>query len=111
MGFLPADDLQNDGIPEEKIAKLFSAGGFGEVEPPVERVSGGLMHRMFRVRAAGQDYAVKLLNPEIMKRPEAMRNYRRAESLERILEEAGLPIVPALTVNGRPKGIIYRRLS
>ena len=101
MGFLPADDLQNDGIPEEKIAKLFSAGGFGEVEPPVERVSGGLMHRMFRVRTAGQDYAVKLLNPEIMKRPEAMRNYRRAESLERILEEAGLPIVPALTVNGR----------
>ncbi len=59
------------------------------------------MHRMYRVSTPGQVYAVKHLNPEIMKRPEAMSNYRRAESLEKILEEAGIPIAPALTVNGR----------
>lgn len=59
------------------------------------------MHRMFRVSTPGQVYAVKHLNPEIMKRPEAMNNYRRAENLEKILEEAGIPIAPALTVNGR----------
>lgn len=33
---------------------------------------------------------MKHLNPVIMKRPDAMDNYRRAEKLEVILEEAGI---------------------
>ena len=85
----------------ETIRKMFRTSGLGEVLLPVAPVSGGLMHRMYRVNTAGRSYAVKHLNPEIMKRPEAMGNYRRAEGLETILEEAGIPIVPALTVNGR----------
>lgn len=85
----------------ETIRKMFRISGLGEVLLPVVPVSGGLMHRMYRVNTPGRSYAVKHLNPEIMKRPEAMSNYQRAERLETILEEAGIPIVPALTVNGR----------
>lgn len=88
-------------MTEETITKLFGAAGLGNVIPPVTPVSGGLMHRMFRVNTPGGSYAVKCLNPEIMKRPDAMNNYRRAEQLETILEEAAIPIVPALTINGR----------
>ena len=88
-------------MTEETISKLFDLIGLGKVLSPVVPVSGGLMHRMFRVTASGQVYAVKLLNPEIMKRPDAMQNYRRAESLEKVLEDTGIPIVPALSFNGQ----------
>ncbi len=43
---------------------------------------------------------MKLLNPVIMKRPDALDNFKRAETLESILQEAGIPIAPALEING-----------
>ena len=88
-------------MTENTIIRLFESCGFGEVLPPVLPVQGGFMHRMFRVNTAGGSYAVKHLNPEIMKRPGVMDNYRRAEKLEQVLEGAGIPIVPAITVGGR----------
>ena len=63
-------------------------------------VSGGLLHRMFRLDTTSGTYAVKLLNPEIMARPDAPDNYRRAEELELLLESRGLPILSAMTVSG-----------
>lgn len=63
-------------------------------EPP--RISGGFMHRMYRLDTESGSYALKLLNPEIMKRPDARANYRRAERLEKQLQDAGLPVVAAL---------------
>ena len=88
-------------MTENTIVKLFQSCGLGEVRPPVLPVQGGFMHRMFRVTAADRTYAVKYLNPEIMKRPDVMNNYRRAEELEQILEDAGIPVVPAIAVGGR----------
>lgn len=64
-------------------------------------VYGGYMHRMYRLDTTGGRYAVKLLNPEVMSRPTAMDNYRRAEALEAVLEQNGLSIVPALVFGGR----------
>lgn len=46
-------------------------------------------------------YAVKHLNSEIMKRPDALENYARAEQIERILEKNNIPIVPALVLGGK----------
>lgn len=86
---------------EKTISALFEFLSLGKVLPPVTPVSGGYMHRMYRVNTAGCSYAVKHLNPEIMKRAAVMDNYRRAEKLEQVIEDAGIPIVPALTVNGR----------
>ena len=45
------------------------------------------MHRMFRLDTESGSYALKLLNPEILKRPDARSNYRRAEKLEKQLAE------------------------
>ena len=36
-----------------------------------------------------------------MKHPSVFENYARAETLEKILEENGLPVVPALTFDGK----------
>ena len=76
---------------------------FAGLEQPFREptpVSGGLLHRMFRFDTTSGTYAVKLLNPEIMARLDAMDNYRRAEELETLLEKQGLPLLTALTVAG-----------
>ena len=86
---------------EETIIRLFESRGLGKVILPVSQVSGGFLHRMYRVDTDGQTFAVKHLNPGLMKRPGVMDNYRKAEKLEQILEDAGIPIVPALTIGGR----------
>lgn len=83
------------------ITQLFETLSLGMVTAPVTPVSGGFMHRMYKVCTANHTYAVKHLNPEIMKRPTAMENYKKAERLEAILEDAGIPIAPALTFNGK----------
>ena len=88
-------------MTENTIAKLFETRGLGKVVLPVKPVSGGYMHRMFRAETADGAYAVKYLNPEIMKRSGVMENYRRAEKLEQILEDAGIPVAPALGFGGR----------
>ncbi len=86
---------------KEIIYKLFKQYNLGELIGNVTPVSGGLMHRMFKVQTRKETYAVKCLNSEIMKRPDALDNYARAEGLEIILEKNGIPIVPALILNGR----------
>ena len=83
------------------IKKLFETLSLGIVTAPVVPVSGGFMHRIYKVCTQNHTYAVKHLNTEIMKRPKAMENYKKAERLEAILEEAGIPIVPALMFCGK----------
>ena len=83
------------------IAELTEGCGLGAPEGAISPVSGGLMHRMYRVVTRAGVYAVKLLSPEIMARPDAPGNFARAERLEAVLEENGIPIVPALSFGGR----------
>lgn len=85
---------------ENIIIKLFEDKNVGKVTLPITPVSGGFMHRMYRVDTTNKSYAVKHLNPVIMQRPGAKDNYKRAEALEKKLEEAGIPIVPATTIDG-----------
>lgn len=78
------------------ITQLFETLSLGTVTVPITSVSGGFMHRMYKVCTENHTYAVKHLNPEIMKRPAAMENYKKAEKLEVILEDEGISIVSAL---------------
>lgn len=87
-------------MSDDLIVKLFEEKNIGSIVAPIVPVSGGFMHRMYRVETDNGIYAVKHLNPGIMKRPDALDNYRRAEALEKQLEDAGIPIVPALTIDG-----------
>lgn len=70
------------------------------LSPPVH-LTGGFLHQMYSFFTQKGKYALKLLNPEIMARETAMENYRAAEELEARLEQAGLPILPALPFGGR----------
>ena len=85
----------------DNIRALAERCGLGAIEGQILAVSGGLMHKMYKVKTASGTYAVKCLNPEIMKRPDAMKNYAEAERLEKILEDKGIPVVAALSFDGK----------
>ena len=70
------------------------------IEEPM-RLTGGLMHKMYRIVTESGVYAVKCLNPHVMAHPTAAANFSAAEELERKLEETALPLLPALTIDGR----------
>lgn len=84
----------------DTIQKLFQRAGLGTVMQPIVPVSGGFLHRMYRVETAEKTYAVKHLNPDIMRRPDAVRNMQRADTLEQVLFDAGIPVVAAIAVGG-----------
>ncbi len=79
------------------INDLFRKTGLGEITGDITPVFGGLMHKMVKVCSSSGTYAVKCLNPEIMKRPGVFENYSVAETLEEKLESRGIPVVPALS--------------
>lgn len=73
----------------------------GSLTAAPTQLSGGYTHRMYALTTTQGRYAVKLLSPEIMARPDAADNYARAEAFEAQLEAAGLPILPAKVIGGR----------
>jgi len=73
----------------------------GKVSGPPRQLSGGFMHQMYALFTDCGNFAVKLLNPHIMARPDAMDNFRAAEALETQLEKTNLSILPALRFSGR----------
>ena len=85
----------------EILSSLIEKCNLGTIVSDPVPVSGGFMHRMFKVQTSTGTHAVKCLNPEIMKRPGVLDNYAEAERLERILEGDGLPVVAALTFDDR----------
>ena len=65
------------------------------------RLTGGLMHKMYRVDTDRGVFAIKLLNPFVMQRKTALENFARAERLESLMEQNGIPAVFALSFGGR----------
>lgn len=92
-------DMEEKTI-ENLLMKLMCMCDLGKIIADIEPVSGGFMHRMYKVITDSGIYAVKYLNPEIMKRPDAHENYARAEKIERILENSDISIVPAMVIGG-----------
>ncbi|MBO4325615.1 MAG: aminoglycoside phosphotransferase family protein [Lachnospiraceae bacterium] len=86
---------------KDTIERLLKQCGLGDLAGDITPVSGGLMHRMYKVQTEQGTYAVKHLNPTIMKRSQAMDNYKTAEALEAVLEANRLPVVPAMTFAGK----------
>ena len=86
---------------EVLLTKLAHMCNLGEITTDIEPVTGGLMHRMYKVITDSGVYAVKHLNAEIMKRPGVHENFARAEKIEGILENTDIPIVPAMVIGNK----------
>ncbi len=81
--------------------KICAQLGLGKLTAPPAALSGGFLHKMYSLETETGKYALKLLNPYIMKRDKVMENYRRAEELEAKLESRGLPILSARIFSGK----------
>lgn len=76
------------------IERLCIKLGFGQLCSRPESISGGLLHTMYRVHAHSGVFAVKLLNPSIMIRPNAIQNMINSERIARELQNT-VPLVAA----------------
>lgn len=76
--------------------------GIGVPQTPPRPVTGGLLHRMWRVETEQGTFAVKVLNPEIMARREAKHNYRVSERVAQASYKKGVHAVPARMVGNEP---------
>lgn len=80
-----------------KLMDTLRLGGLLE-EPVI--ITGGLLHKMFRVSTSDGLYAVKLLNPEIMKRPDALSNTIHSEKVAKAFDGL-IPAVVSLEIDGK----------
>lgn len=70
----------------------------GTVVKEIAQVTGGLLHKMYRVNTDKGVYAVKVLNPEIMKRPVALIHTVNSEKIAAAFKLM-IPVVAALEIN------------
>ena len=80
----------------EKFCKKY---GLGKVMS-ITKISGGLMHKMFKVETDKGIYCVKVLNPEVMSRKEAYGNFVVSESVSNLAKKNGIPVSSALNIDG-----------
>ncbi|MGF7143339.1 Ser/Thr protein kinase RdoA (MazF antagonist) [Anaerotaenia torta] len=89
----------NDTAIYNDIKDLFNTYKIGNViEKPIS-ISGGLLHKMFKVTTGTNVYAVKWLNPSIMQRKFVMENMINSERIANAFSKH-LPVVAALNFGG-----------
>lgn len=84
----------------KKIAELCMNYNLGNLIDEPKFVTGGLMHKMYQVSTDQGEYAIKLLKPDIMKRPEALTNMIHSELLSNALSNV-IPLIAAKTFHRR----------
>ncbi|GCF09387.1 phosphotransferase [Dictyobacter arantiisoli] len=79
-----------------QVARLCALGGLGEPTEQPQAVSGGLLHRMWKITTSRGRFAVKELHAEIMRKPGIQDAYRLSEQIAAALAAEGIPAVAAL---------------
>lgn len=81
--------------------KLASKLGLGTIIEKVCRISGGLTHKSYSLTTDTGKYFIKLLNPNIMKRKDALSNFKRTEVMEEVLNSNGIEAIYSLKFNDK----------
>ena len=82
-----------------KIEKLIQENNLGEKIKSIDKVTGGLSHRMYKVETDRGIYAIKELNNGVMKREKAYSNFVFSEKVTDIAIENGISAIGALKFN------------
>ena len=64
----------------------------------ITKLTGGLMHKMFKVETTKATYAIKVLNSEVMSRSEAYSNFVVSESIANLVKANGIVVSSALSI-------------
>ncbi len=78
----------------KNLINLCQKYNLGNLQKPPEIVTGGLLHKMYHVTTDQGEYAIKLLNPGIMKRAHALQNTINSEIVSNALASV-IPVVAA----------------
>ena len=81
------------------IEKFCEKYNFGNILN-ISKLSGGLMHKMFKVETDKGIYCVKVLNPEVMARDTAYNNFVVSESVSNLAKKNNIPVSCALDIGG-----------
>lgn len=81
------------------IEKFCEKYNFGKVIN-ISKISGGLMHKMFKVETDKGVYCIKVLNSEVMERSEAYGNFVVSELVSNLAKKNGIPVSSALDIDG-----------
>lgn len=82
------------------IDTLIIETGLGKLIDEPVRVMGGLLNRMYKVNTTTGVYAIKHLNPEVMKRKNAKENHILAEKIANIAKKNNINCLPAKVIKG-----------
>ena len=82
-----------------KIERLILEKNLGNKINNIDKVTGGLSHRMYKVEKDKGVYAVKELNAGVMKREKAYSNFLFSEKVTDIVKENGISAIGALKLN------------
>ena len=82
-----------------KIERLILENNLGNKINNIDKVIGGLSHRMYKVETDKGIYAVKELNAGVMKREKAYSNFVFSEKVTDIVKENGISAIGALKLN------------
>lgn len=66
----------------------------------ITKISGGLMHKMFKVETTKGIYCIKVLNPEVMSRNGSYGNFVLSESVSNLAKKNGIPVSSSLDIDG-----------
>lgn len=85
-----------------QVKHLCKNCGLGDPRKELQAVSGGLLHRMWRLDTNQGVFAVKQLNPVILQKPHIRESYRLSERIAGEMAARGIPAVAAIECNGDP---------
>ena len=82
------------------IKKFCAFNNLGKVIS-IKQLTGGLMHKMFKVQTNKNEYAIKVLNPEVISRKEAYNNFVISETIANLAKNNNIPVSCANVINGK----------
>jgi Ser/Thr protein kinase RdoA (MazF antagonist) len=86
---------------EQDTARLLCLRyGLGELAAAPQPVAGGLIHRLYRLPTTTGTFAVKVLDPQIMRQPSIRAEFRRTEQIAAMFASLGVPAILALEGSG-----------
>lgn len=80
----------------EEFCKNYNLGDVKNIT----KLTGGFMHKMFKVETTKGIYAVKVLNEEVMKRKEAYNNFVVSEVIANLAKDNGIVVASAQMIDG-----------
>lgn len=79
-----------------QVARLCALYDLGEPLTEMQMVTGGLLHRLWRLTTTQGSFAVKQLNAAIMRKPGIQHEYCVSEYIAQAMSKQGVPAVAAL---------------